>query len=485
MSSPSRPIPRCFSIPIWIFVGILAGPLHLSGSASRADEPWLGMNSGHGGDLEAVVADLREAAIRIVRTGGNAADPEKHAAVVAQLTEARLEVHWVINYRGNGVDPRGTSIKELAKLEIDGPVMKQWQANYRARCVAIMRRYSSPGNVLIRHYICGNEPDKRDNHTGLPGRPDIAVKLTQAMHEAAREVNAQDIRVESPPVSAPDADYLRKMIVDHEVYRYCDAIGTHVYGSQIDDWRLDRPWKHLAAKGVRRPVVCSEAGVTTGWTPKGLDGRQWQADFFASWFVKLRRMGYSRGLLFTHDEDHTAAWAVMRVKGEKVPLNWEMLAEISKPRQLLNGGFEQANNKRYEWGPDRNVDSRDGWPDALWTWQDATNPHGGKFCARANQGAGQDRFAAYHVVDGVTPGKPVKVVGFIRVSAGKARLGVYGYDKCDGDAATLSEPIAGDQWQRVAVTVAPSNPWVVIGLTVESTGKQGDFAWFDDIAISQ
>ncbi len=466
-------------------------------------EHWVGMNLGYG-TPDDVIPDFRAAGLRTIRTGGNKTDPAEHESHIQQMVDAGLRIHWVFNYRGNGIDPKGTGRDELANLDLNGPVMKQWFDNYKARCIKFMRHYSEPGKERLRFYIVGNEPNKRDPHTGLPGRPDIAVRLTRAMAEAANEVNPKGIFVQSPSMSQPDDEYLREMIVELGVADHCDIIGTHMYGSQTLSWRSGKPWVWLKEAGARRLVACTESGVSTGWTPKGYDGREWQADFMAMSQVMERRFGYAAGILFTHDDDHTADWALMRAKGEVLQPNWDFIKNVlTRQRQLVNGGFEQANDPRSMWTPHVNIDIP-GWLSDRFDWQDTKAPHSGKSSVRFIPNTPENRILsrrekgeavpelvpepliAYQVATvGITPGKPVTVTAFARTTGTPgttATLSVQGYDPLDG-MARAEKSTTSAEWTQLSVTVTPVNPWIVIGLEAPPADHAGDCVWFDDISV--
>ncbi len=455
---------------------------------------WLGMNLGYANADElnrVVLPDFKNVGLQAIRTGGNKANPADHEADVDAMRGAGLEIHWIINYRGAGINPKGTAVSELSALDLNGPVMKTWFDNYKARCKALMQYYSAPGKERIRYYVCGNEPDKKDLNTGLPGRPDVAVRLNRAMAEAAMEINPDGIIVESSAVAAPDAEYLHQML-KMGLAHHCHVVGTHVYGSQTVDYRLNKPWEWLKEVHQSRPVACSESGVTTGWTPKGVNGRDWQSDYMAQWFVKSHCLGYEYGILFTHDHDHTPDWAQMRTKEGILQPNWDLIKDLTQPRGLVNGDFEAPNDPRRLWTPDRNIDHPT-WLDEQFVWQSDEKPHGGKFSVRFNQGQWRNlpvkQFAdthptAYQVVSrGIIPGRPVTVHGFIRTTGKKAWLTLNGYDRMHGEAIAGSGTITAAEWTAVEVTATPTNPWIVIGLHAEVGDQDTDFTWFDDITV--
>lgn len=463
-------------------------PAAPSARATDIRLPWLGMNMGHyqADEVADVLSDITDVGLRSVRTGGNAPDPRLYDPTVDAALVAGLDVYWVINYRGHGIDPAGTGLADLAALDIDGPVMQEWYDRYHARCRAIMRHFSSPGAERLRYYLVGNEPALKDAHTGLPGRPDIAVRLTQAMWDAARAVNPAGIVVQSPTGHAPDTDYMRAMIVEHGVHRYCDVIGTHVYGGQTLDPRLAKPWEYLAEAGVSMPVACTESGVTQGWAHKAnTPGREWQADYLALHYAKLKRMGYSAGILFTHDCDHHVDWALLRAKGEIISETHGYIQSIlSQPRAFRNGSFEDPNDPRAVWVPNRNIDVR-GWMEEQFTWQASDQVHSGVHALRLNLATWKWAIEAIQIVDvGVTPGKPVTVRGWVRTSGhAPAHLSVGGYDRLRG-RDTIRREVTATEWTEVAITVTPSNPWIAILIGSQSAdGVTGAHAWFDTITV--
>lgn len=447
---------------------------------------WLGMTVGYAGSLRdrddiAVIADdLTQVGIRLTRVGGNDPDPTIYDLHVDALLSSGIEPHWALNYRGKDLPAIG--VGELARIDIASPRIEAWAEAYKQRCRVIMRHFSSPGAERVRYYICGNEPDLKDANTGLPGRPDVAVRLCRAMFEAAREVNPA-IVIESPPVSAPHSGYLRSMLVDYGLAKVCHVIGTHVYGSQVLDHGIGKPWEYLAEAGACLPVACSESGVSTGWA-KGMEPRPWQTDYMALHYAKLKRMGYQSGMLFTHDEDHSPDWALMRVGGNRLQPNWDFLAGVlAKPRTFRNGGFEEANDPRSLWVPDRNIDQR-GWMDAIFDWQATDQVAEGRCALRIDQGAWKWDIAAVQIVDsGIIPGRPVTVRGRIRTTGhAPARLAVGGFDRTAG-SETARREVTATEWTAVEITVTPSNPWIAVIVGASPANGKPARAWFDDIVV--
>jgi len=452
---------------------------------------WLGINAGREATATAiapVLSDLNAVGLKALRSGGNVSTSTSTQALTDQdalidsMVAAGQEVHWVINFRGNGINPAGTGRTEIAALDINGATMTTWFNNYKARCIQLFTRYSSPGNVKIENYIVGNEPDLNDNFTSLAGRPDIAVQLTRAMWEAAEQVNPAII-VESPPTGSPNSLYLQSMI-NGGVAAYSDVIGVHMYGDQTQWGKATKPWEWLAAAGVtNKPVAVSEAGVTTGWNPAwSSSGRQWQSDWLNDFYVMGKRFGYSYGLLFTHDDDHTADWALLRAGGAQVQPSWnEIDNTLTNPQGLRNAGFETANDVRRQWYIERDIDN------ALPTgfnWQHATNPRSGSASAQIRTNASWD-ISVHQVIDNLTPGVPVTVTGWVRSdSAAGARIDINGSQAFDGDATFSSPVVTSTGWTQVSATVTPTNPWIVVSLITRKNSTTSH-VYFDDITVQQ
>lgn len=477
-------IPAVSAALLFSFHGLaLAQPLNATG------EQWLGMNFGYAGPgstYQSVANDFKAVGIGAIRNGGNITtslpSPElaKQDEAIDTFHKAGLEIHWVINYRGRDINPAGTKLADLPDFDAKGPAMATWCDNYKQRCIELFTRYSSPGKTKIRHYIVGNEPNLSDPFTGLHNRPDICVKLTQAMHEAARQVNPE-IRVESSPVSRPDATYLKDMLA-LGLAKYCDVIGVHMYGGQTHPGSIDKPWLWLQAAGVRdKPVGISEAGVTIGWNPKwSKSPRQWQSDWLCNFHVMSKLYGYSYGMLFTHDDDHKADWALMRVAGARSQPSWDEIDKnLSVPQGLRNAGFETANDIRRQWYPEHHPDHP--WPKDF-DWQNRDNPKSGSFCAQIRANSKWET-KAHQIVDNVIPGKTYQIKGWVRSeSPDGASISIGGSQVHNGIQTFQTATVTANTWTQVGVDVTPTNPWLVISLITKKTDVQGS-ACFDDITV--
>jgi len=452
---------------------------------------WLGMNVGYAtvAATQSVVNDFNAVGLGAIRRGGNVPsnttytqDLANQDSYINTMFAADLEIHWIVNYRGYGVSPAGTALANLPGININGATMALWFNNYKARCIDLFTRYSSPGNVKILHYIVGNEPNLSDPFTTLHGRPDIAVRLTQAMYEAAQQVNP-NIFVESPPVSQPDTPYLQEMI-NLGVANYCDVIGVHIYADQTHGPRIEKPWVWLQAAGVtNKPVGVSEAGVTIGWNPIwSTNARQWQSDWLNNFYIMAKRYGYSYGLLFTHDDDHSADWALMRVAGAQVQPSWNELDNtLTNPQGLRNAGFETPNDRLRQWYPEHSPTTN--WPTGF-NWQFATNPRSGTYCAQIRTNNGWDT-SAYQVVDNLIPGATYRVTGWIRSESPSGGLFyIAGSQAYNGIQTFNSSLVTTNTWTQVSVDVVPTNPWIVISLTTKKNPSPS-FAYFDDISVTK
>ncbi len=461
------------------------GPLNAWGGE------WLGMNVGYATvtETQSVVNDFNAVGLGAIRRGGNVPsnttqtqDLANQDSYINTMFAANLEIHWIVNYRGYGVEPAGTALANLPGIDINGATMALWFDKYKARCIDLFTRYSSPGNVKILDYIVGNEPNLSDPFTTLHSRPDIAVKLTQAMYEAAQQVNP-DIAVESPPVSQPDTPYLQEMI-NLGVANYCDVIGVHIYSDQTQPLRIEKPWVWLQAAGVtNKPVGVSEAGVTIGWNPAwSTNARQWQSDWLNNFYVMAKRYGYSFGLLFTHDQDHSADWALMRVAGAQVQPSWNELDNtLTNPQGLRNAGFETPNDRLRQWYPEHSPTTN--WP-AGFNWQYATNPKSGTYCAQIRTNNGWDT-SAHQVVDNLIPGATYRVTGWVRSESPSGGLFyIAGSQAYNGIQTFNSSLVTTNTWTQVTVDVVPTNPWIVISLTTKKHPSTS-YAYFDDISVTK
>ncbi len=452
-------------------------------STSLLAETWLGMNY-QGSDNATYNSQINNANLNAIRTGGNSSGSnlEQTARVNGHVAQG-YQIHWSINYRGNSLDPAGTNLGQLGALDINGSTMQTWFNNYKSRCQQIMTSYRGK----VEYYIVGNEPDlPYDNYSGIPGRPDIATKLTQAMWEAAQAVKAQypgtRIIVESSPTSSPDTTYLRDMIKTHDVWKYCDVIGTHVYSDQIEDWRLRKPWEWLAEDGATGVgVVSSESGVSRAWKPASYSGtsQQWQSDYFNMWYVKMKAFGYRYGIMFSR-KDAPTGWGLL--DGSNPIAAEEIRDYISQSGTLVNGGFEANNRIKSDWVVDWNVASGN-WTSSKCYFDDPGARSGSRALRIDTSSITQNKYV-YQVIENLTPGVPVSISSWIRVenSNSYAGLSLMGFDQLDGDKKSTTGRVSPTSWQQYELTVTPTNPWVVVRLAGIGD-SQGD-VWFDDISVS-
>jgi RNA polymerase sigma factor (sigma-70 family) len=434
---------------------------------------WLGMNHGVM-DQATLIADLKACGLRIVRDGFNGKPDDAFSAKVDAYLAAGIEPHISINMRGGGIDVAA---------------YQPWLANYRRRCVEIMTAYKGK----LGYYIVGNEPDKDDAFTGRL-TPEQAVDFTRMAYQASREADPTGaIRVESSPLSSPSPgkNYLQRMLAAG-LSDCCDFIGIHVYSNQIDDGVLDRPWRFQQEHGgTQKPIAISEAGMSGDWRPKGFspeETQRWKADFIAQAYVQFKRYGVANVILF--ESGSPSPWpntfALMRdATPERNILKptYSELAEHFRPVSLQNGGFELPNDFKHDWViSDDPVDGR--WSTDGYDFK-ATGGHGGQAALRMDMSVKGMKIVR-QVVSGLPVGRPVTIMAwaFSGNQAG-ATLKAQGYDAIAGNAEVSATTNHAEIWEPLTVTVAPTNPWVVIELSaVSRKDAPGSSVRFDDVSVS-
>jgi RNA polymerase sigma factor (sigma-70 family) len=456
---------------------VTASPVAPPGAApavAAAPDTWLGIN--HGVVAQAtLLGDLTACGLHVVRDGFNDPPDAAFAAKVDGYVAAGVEAHVSINMRGSGIDVA------------DYPT---WLRNYRQRCVDIMTAYKG----RLRYYIVGNEPDMRDAFTGRL-TPEQAVDFTRMAYEASRVANpAGGIAVESTPLSSPSpgGDYFARMLAAGLTDR-CDYVGIHVYSNQINDGRLDRPWRQMREHGgTQKPIAVSEAGISADWAPKGSTPaaiQQWKADFLDQAWVQFHRYGIANVILF--ESSSTSRWpgtfALLRDGTPQTAILATTYAELSghlKPHPLEDGGFEAPNDPKRQWVV------YDDPADATWSVAgfDFQSPHGhGGAAALQIETAAPGARIVRQVAHGVVVGQPVTLSAWAYASgAVGATLRAQGYDATAGAAESAATTRRVGAWELLTLTVTPTNPWVVVELSAAvAKPVPGAFVRFDDVSLEE
>lgn len=437
------------------------------------DTGWLGINGTEDNLRADLVGMMTDVGLRRVRMGLDTNQPVGNAADDARVNayrDAGIVVHAVVNYRGGGINV---------------PDFNQWVANYKARLVAYMTRYAGK----INYYIVGNEPDGTDSFTGGL-TPAQAVALTRAAYEASRQVDPSGaIKIESPPTMSPETNYLRDMMA-LGLTDYSDFVGVHVYGSQIVDGRYSKPAQFMEQTGAtRKPVAASESGVSTDWAPAGIDPRTWQQNWLNLWYVQSKRYGLGNGILFESytPNAHQNTFALLKDSaGNVIGQTYNELKYNLNVNGLFNGGFENgANDFKRQWVVmDPNIDDAT-WTDAGFDFRATPRTGGYALQVDTSPSAASPTPMARQVVGNLTPGQATTVTAWAFSSNGApATLKAQGYDRSDGLADAIATTTGQGTWQKLEVTVTPTNPWLVIELSAPRGSNAGTFARFDDVSIA-
>lgn len=486
------------SVAIYVFVLTALGGCSDAGSppagaapdgtrpATRPHEPvkdaaYIGINNNTGFNTQAdyvarSAALTRELGLGSARMGidgvggGSAETPfdwSARDAAVAQYVAAGVEIRAVCSPRSHV--SRGDSYA-------------QWQANWERFIRAVMTRYKGK----IRYYIVDNEPELSFGQGTLS--PEQAVDFTRIAFFAARAIDPA-ILVESPPVTSPESDMLGKMLAAG-LGRYCDVIGVHIYGAQVDDGRVDKPWREMAAAGVHKPLSASEAGVTPAWAAALFDkaggfpggNHAWRQRWLGQYYLAMKSAGYGHSMLFSLTGGE-GGWEFYNEKFE--PLHGPTVEAIREGFQIVpldEDGFESA-PREHTWMEAISPDARDvsGLVEMSAGVADA---HGGSRVLRVRSGGTDGKeLRVRRVAGALTPGGACEVSAWVRVKAGaKAALRVRGYDRTAGNrvAEALAGPAEG--WRKLTVTFTPSNTWAVVELAGQAAS--GEVCW-DDVRLAQ
>ena len=486
---------RAVSKAAAVFAGIywLAVPVQATN-----DGEWLGINHPYGNDSRdlnagypytSFVADLGDVGVKMTRQG--LASNDFSDGLVGHYQAHGIAIHNVLGIPGS-------------------PLVSA--ADFKAKCIEKMTRYKGK----VSYYIVGNEPDLvatiGPNGKRLKADPQMAVDYTRAAFEASREVDPiGGIKVESAPVSAPEAPYLQKMI-NLGVADVCDYIGVHVYSNQINDGRLGKPWEFLQQHGgTRKPIAASECGMPTNYAPKGLTEAQkfaWQAEWLDLAYVQFKRYGYSNLILFESSSlasSKTVAYDFLR-GGAKPPATPEIIrATYDEIRGHLNQSDPadlKTCNFDFENPEPSGLEYKHGWVvyhkcgEAVWDAskvdvQSKDGPHAGTRCLRFDTSAGEaqiDKSAAGRLivrrVVKATPNRALTVTAWVYAhNGGASRLKALGFNATNGLDEAAASTVIQNEWKQLEVTCNPSNPWVVIELSADADGVAESYVKFDDVEI--
>jgi hypothetical protein len=386
-------------------------------------------------------------------------------AVVDLYRASNLTVHTVVHAR-YGVDHHGNN------ATISPADYETWMRNFDYYVRGVMQHYRG----RIFHYIVENEPELHYPGSGgwLTARQ--AVDFTRIAFRAARDIDPM-IRIESPPTNTPESPTLREML-ELGLADWCDYIGVHAYGSQIDDNRFANLWTLLAEFKIRKPVCVSECGANPDWAPPCLKGSEagrleYQRRFFYQLQMQMKRFGVSHTMLYTIQEQPDDLNILNRPAYDEVKNHFRL-------SPLANGGFEEANDSEHGWVPNFS-NAYDGVvaPDNVRCIRDdAVNARSGSGYARLSPAAAQ----SLRRVVAVPANAACSVSAWVRVSGqGRARLRALGFDPLDGDAEVAVVSTSKPTWEQLVLRVTPTNPWVVIDLSCEGDNTT---ATFDDVVIT-
>lgn len=290
-------------------------------------------------------------------------------------------------------------------------------------------------------------------------------------------------------------------MIQKGVTNYCDYIGVHAYGGQLRDYEIRKPWDYLNANPnvPRRPIIASEVGSDINDAPAGVtDVRQWQADWLASAQAQFKRFGYARVILFESTNVNTSngglenRFSLFRDNaGPIISTTYNFLKSNYTSDGLANGDFEQPNDYKTGWTVPRVDDPAS----ADWSAYHMNNidfaAAGGRNGSRALKlDTGNAGWATplrtQRIIGGLTPGQTYTISAWAYVnSSGTAYMDIQGHDATRGDAVIGAETSIAGSWQKLTVTVTPSNPWVSVMLWSKNTADYGrQWVMFDDVTIS-
>lgn len=375
--------------------------------------------------------------------------------MVDKYLAAGIAVHTVVHARYS-VDHAQPNVS------ITPAEFETWKKNFDYHVRGVMKHYQG----RIFWYIVDNEPEICFDGSGGWMTAQQAVNLTKIVYQAARDIDPR-IKVESPPVNRPDSPFLREMM-QLGVQNYCDFVGVHTYGGQIDDEVFRRLWELLAEFRVRKPVSASESGANPEWAPASLKGSladklEYQRRFYFQFYMQMKRFGVSHALMYS-----------LRTPTDPDDLDildrpaFEEMKAGFNDTVFSNGGFEDSNN----------FDSRNLPTNIEIVRNDAANAHGGSSYAKLAPGPASSfrRLAAK-----LKPGTTYAVEAWVFIQgSGVAHLRALGSHPLDGDAEELASTNVGGSWQKLSLTVTPQHSWLVVDL---SANNLNGLVRFDDVTV--
>ncbi|MCW3058772.1 MAG: hypothetical protein JWQ02_593 [Capsulimonas sp.] len=434
------------------------------------DSAVIGITPDHRGSVTIQrVKDLSAGAIRNGVTR-NYADRDSE---LTPWFEAGVPVHPVISPRWEC--PRG-------KYDIDKNEMSEWCANWESWCRDIFTHYKGK----IFYYILDNEPDLISDKAAVY-TPAQAVEFTRIAYLTAKTIDPR-IQIESPPTSAPETQYLRDMI-KNGVGNYCDKIGIHIYGSQIDDNRFVRPWEWMSQYHVYKPISMSEAGVAVTWG-RGPDGKRdpqlWRRNWQQLYYTQLKRFGVSQTILFslygTYDGDFSYVTPDTDMPVQPI---FNEVKYGSRRRSFANGGFEQPNVFQREWTIVYPAD-KDAAPEtASFVRGDNAGAHGGSGYVKLATGQNGDPVTIRRIAADLKPGYAYTLSGWVFAQGGAtATLAAQGFDQTAGAKEVAATASTAGSWRKLSVRFVPTVSWAVVELRGQGGGSPESTVKWDDITLS-
>jgi hypothetical protein len=412
---------------------LAAVPARANHEGSPTDGNWLGVGVGHGGDLidvkylDAVVAETLKLGPKFTRQGiDNVGGATKGAAFNWAARDQAVQA-----FLGAGVEPKAVvSFRDLVQR---GKRLSTWKANWTYFVRNVFAHYKGK----LRYYIIDNEPDLDSTVSAR-----VAKDMTCIAFNEARATDPA-IRIQSPPTSSAGSTYLRDML-NLGVTRCAHVVGVHSYGGQLDDAHGDSigtTWRFQAAANRYyghpiRPVAISEAGNSYTWAPAGVDPRVWEARWHKLAHVQYKRWGVEWLNVFSL-RSPSGYWDVAAWDGSKfVPntLVYEAVLKGFKQMPFANGGFEEPNDRDYEWVVVYRLAQPNPveWSRVSFPLADPEQAHGGGGYVAMTAPAQVRRVVP------ATPGQQLTVTAWANVAGGTASLKALGYARLDGAAEATS-----------------------------------------------